>query len=66
MSGGTVLVTDPIGRDDSIIRELLVSSGLLTLTPGPDTPWQDLAEQADGLIVNLADIDAAVISRLKR
>lgn len=66
MSSGTVLVADPIDGDVSIIAQKLTSLGFSTLSPTPEQPWLDLAERADGLIVNLAVVDANALSRLSR
>lgn len=66
MTAGTVLVTDPIDGDDSIIAQTLKSLGFATLSPIPGQPWLDVAERADGLIVNLAVVDANAINRLSR
>lgn len=66
MSAGTVLVTDPIDGDVSIIAETLSAMGLTTLAPSPGHSWLELAEKADGLIVNLAVVDTSAIERLIR
>lgn len=66
MSGKTVVLTDPIDADPSIIAATLAGHGLITVSPGPDENWLDHAWRADGLIVNLARIDAEAIDRLTR
>jgi D-3-phosphoglycerate dehydrogenase len=66
MSLGTVLVTDPVGGDVSVISAALESHGLRTITPHHAGSWLELAEKADGLIVNLACVDAQALDRLTR
>lgn len=60
----TVLLTDPIGGDASIIAMTLRAHDLSAITVDPGKHWLDLAGRADGLIVNLARVDAEAIARL--
>jgi D-3-phosphoglycerate dehydrogenase len=66
LSLGTILVTDPIGGDASPIAQVLLANDYSMLVPGANEVWHDLAVAADGLIVNLAVIDAAAFARLTR
>jgi D-3-phosphoglycerate dehydrogenase len=66
MSSGIVLVTDPIDGDVSIIAQTLKSVGFATLSPNAEQPWLELAERADGLIINLAVVDENALGRLTR
>lgn len=66
MSADTVLVTDPIGGDASAIAATLAAHGISTITPSRGQHWHELAETADGLIVNLATVDAAAFDHLTR
>lgn len=66
MSAATVLVTDPIDGDVSVIADTLDALGLATLTPNSGRQWLELADRADGLIVNLAQIDVNALNRLTR
>lgn len=64
MTQKTVLLTDPIDGDASLIAATLEKHGLTTLTPGVGEEWVELAPRAHGLIANLARVDAAAIERL--
>ena len=66
MTAATVLATDPIGGDVSVIAAALAAHGLAMLTPTGGQTWHDLAERADAVIVNLVTLDAAALSRLPR
>lgn len=66
MGSGKVLVSDPIDGDVSIIAQRLKSLGFTTVSPRPEQSWLDLAGRADGLIVNLAVVDANALDRLTR
>jgi D-3-phosphoglycerate dehydrogenase / 2-oxoglutarate reductase len=66
MSEGTVLVADPIGGDVSVIAATLAAHGFSTMTPALEEHWHDLADRADGLIVNLVTVDAPAFARLTR
>jgi D-3-phosphoglycerate dehydrogenase / 2-oxoglutarate reductase len=66
MNSGTVLVTDPIDGDVSIIAQKLMSLGFATLSPSPNQSWLELAEHADGLIVNLDVVDPNALAKLTR
>lgn len=66
MSRGTVLVTDPIGGDASIISAVLAENDLSTITPTSGQHWHQLAAEADGAIVNLVAISMDAFAHLRR
>ena len=61
-----MLVTDPIGGDASVIETALAAHGFSTLLPASGESWQALADRAEGLIVNLVQVDEAAFARLTR
>jgi D-3-phosphoglycerate dehydrogenase len=66
VSEGAVLITDPVGDDASVIVEVLGANGFASIAPARGQDWRDLAAQADGLIVNLAQVDAGALGQLAR